>query len=140
MGVEGAEKDERPRFFVELNEPFTVFGMNLNGFAPGLMLGAIFAGLELFTMAFLAVIPFVGLARRMAKEPDFLRGMGAKMRDSRAWLAARGGEPEPVVVVTPEGYRIKASQWGQWNAFRAANPGASLASVMCGRDDDHEAR
>jgi hypothetical protein len=128
------EVDNRPRYFAEINEPFLVGGLNLNGFAPAFIMGAVFAGLQLWIMLPFCFPPFVILARRMAKEPEFLKELGAKLRESRPRLTAFGDRSQPIVVILPQGAKVGAADWGQFNAFRAAHPkddcNAALASAL----------
>jgi len=72
-----------PRFFVELNEPFSIYGLNPEGLAVPFVASAIFIGLGFWLGVLGALIGGIYLCRRMAVNPTVLKELVARYHRSK---------------------------------------------------------
>ncbi len=105
------------RFFVELNEPITVKGLNLAGFLPGLLLSGIPLGLGMFSWMFGIVFLSLALARRMVHQPKLIAQLATRLK-ARSWTIPSGEDcSESLFVYLPSGQAVSLTEWA---ALRSA--------------------
>jgi hypothetical protein len=100
-----------PRFFVELNEPVTLFGLNPDGLFLPLVGITIFVSLGIYLpiLGFL----FLGLflCRRMADNPNILREMAGRFGRRRHVVPNGRDGFEAVKIVSPTRGVLSCGDW-----------------------------
>lgn len=113
---------EAPRFFIELNEPILLFGLNPSGLGLPLMLAAVFAGLGVWLAVLGCVFGSVFLCRRMAKNPTVVQEWTARLGRTGYVVPNPVDGFDPIRVVTGQG-AIGPGWWlTEYVARRLAQP------------------
>ena len=99
-----------PRFFLELNEPILLFGLNPSGLGLPLMGAAVCAGMSFWGGALACVVGSLFLCRRMAKNPTILNEWIARSGRTRFVVPHATDGFDPIRILNPKG----ASGPGIW--------------------------
>ena len=123
---------EAPRFFIELNEPILLFGLNPSGLGMPLMAAAVCAGLGVWTGVLVCLAGSVFLCRKMAKNPTVVNEWVARTGRTRYVVPHPKDGFDPVRVVTPDG-AIGPGRWLADHVERGANRPAPKKRVRPGQ-------
>lgn len=99
-----------PRFFVELNEPFSVFGLNPEGLTVPFLASAVFLGLGFWSAVLASMLGGIYLCRRMAVNPTVLKEIVARYHRSKHVVPNPEDGVVDVRVITGKG-QLGLGQW-----------------------------
>jgi len=107
---QSVEISDDPRFFVELNEPILVWGLNLEGIGLPVLLSSVWIGLGMWMLFFGTWLFAIWFCKALAKNPTLHKEWAA--RKGRGQMVVADDEAyRPKVRILRHDGRVTATDW-----------------------------